>query len=44
MRDGYVSVDGARSSYGVAVTRDGSGRLVVDRTLTDALRGPQAAG
>ena len=44
VRDGYVSVDGARSSYGVAVTRDGSGRLVVDRTLTDALRGPQAAG
>src|SRR5579875_1191437 len=38
VRDGYVSVEAARSVYGVAVTRDSSGRLVADRAATQKLR------
>ena len=42
VRDGYVTVAGARRDYGVAVTGDpetGPAALAVDRTGTDELRG-----
>lgn len=39
VRDGYVSVQAARDSYGVVMSRDSGGRLVVDLAATGQLRG-----
>ena len=44
VRPGYLSVEGARSDYGVTVRAEGGGEVTVDPDATRYLRGKQNGG